>query len=90
MDLIGDGKRCENICKHSPPEKGKWPCEDCDMRVHDRAEPPEEGGDMICTECENCIEDYNGKPYCFIGQFSLDGISMQRGSPCVDFEPVEE
>ena len=45
---------------------------------------------MICTECENYIEDYNGKPYCFIGQFSLDGISMQRGSPCVDFEPKEE
>lgn len=45
---------------------------------------------MNCTECENYIEDYNGKPYCFIGQFSLDGISMQRGSPCVDFEPKEE
>ena len=45
---------------------------------------------MICTECENCIEDYNGKPYCFIGQFILDGISMQRGSPCGDFEPKEE
>lgn len=45
---------------------------------------------MNCTECENCIEDYNGKPYCFIGQFSLDGISMQRDPPCVDFEPKEE
>lgn len=42
MDLIGDGKHCEDICKHSPPEKGKWPCEDCDMRVHDRAEPPKQ------------------------------------------------
>lgn len=45
---------------------------------------------MNCTECENCIEDYNGKPYCFMGQFSLDGILMQRDSPCVDFEPKEE
>ena len=33
-----DGKRCEDICKHAPPQKGKWPCEDCDMRYHDRAE----------------------------------------------------
>lgn len=41
-DLIGDGKRCEDVCKHAPPEKGKWPCEDCDMRWHDRAEPPKE------------------------------------------------
>ena len=49
-----------------------------------------ERGNMICTECENCIEDYNGKPYCFMGQFSLDGILMQRDSPCVDFEPKEE
>ena len=23
MDLIGDGKKCEGICKHAPPEKGK-------------------------------------------------------------------
>ena len=23
MDLIGDGKRFEDICKHAPPEKGK-------------------------------------------------------------------
>lgn len=42
IDLIGDGKRCEEVCKHAPPEKGKWPCEDCDMRFHDRAEPPKE------------------------------------------------
>lgn len=42
MDLIGDGKRCAEVCKHAPPEKGKWPCEDCDMRWHDRAEPPKE------------------------------------------------
>ena len=41
-DLIGDGKHCEDVCKHAPPEKGKWPCEDCDMRWHDRAEPPKE------------------------------------------------
>ena len=39
MDIIGDGKNCKDICKHAPPEKGKWPCEDCDMRWHDRAEP---------------------------------------------------
>ena len=28
---------CETICKYAPPEK-KWPCMDCDMRYHDRAE----------------------------------------------------
>ena len=22
MDLIGDGKRCEEVCKHVPPKKG--------------------------------------------------------------------
>ena len=36
-----DNKRCEEICKYAPPEKGKWPCMDCDLRWHDRAEPPE-------------------------------------------------
>ena len=40
--MITDGKRCEDICKFAPPEKGKWPCEDCDMRYHDRAEPKQE------------------------------------------------
>lgn len=29
-------KSCKE-CKFYPPEK-KWPCEDCDMRFHDRAE----------------------------------------------------
>ena len=42
MDLIGDGRRCEDICKYASPETKKWPCVDCDMRWHDRAEPPEE------------------------------------------------
>ena len=37
MDLIGDGKTCEAVCKYAPPEN-KWPCVDCDMRWHDRAE----------------------------------------------------
>ena len=32
---------CKDICKHAPPGN-KWPCIDCDMRVRDRAEPPEE------------------------------------------------
>lgn len=43
MDLfcISDGKKCEDICKYAPPEN-KWPCIDCDMRCHDRAEPKEE------------------------------------------------
>ena len=39
IDFIGDGKRCEDICKYAPPEKDKWPCVDCDLRYHDRAEP---------------------------------------------------
>ena len=37
---ITDGKKCEDICKYAPPEN-KWPCVDCDMRCHDRAEPKE-------------------------------------------------
>lgn len=28
---------CETICKYAPPGK-KWPCVDCDIRYHDRAE----------------------------------------------------
>lgn len=32
---------CKDICKHAPPGN-KWPCIDCDMRVHDRAESPKE------------------------------------------------
>lgn len=28
---------CETMCRYAPPEK-KWPCVDCDMRYHDRAE----------------------------------------------------
>lgn len=41
MDLIGDGKNCDDICKYAPIGK-KWPCIDCDVRWHDRAEPPKE------------------------------------------------
>ena len=41
MNIISDGKKCEEVCKHAPP-KNKWPCVDCDMRCHDRAEPKEE------------------------------------------------
>lgn len=31
-------EKCADVCKHAPPGK-KWPCVDCDMRYHDRAEP---------------------------------------------------
>ena len=41
-ELIDDGKHCEEVCKYAPPDKDKWPCKDCDMRWHDRAEPKEE------------------------------------------------
>ncbi len=45
--MIGDGKTCADICKHAPPKKGKWPCEDCDIRFHDRAEKPTNAADAI-------------------------------------------
>ena len=36
---------CETMCRYAPPTN-KWPCVDCDIRYHDRAEPPkEETGD---------------------------------------------
>lgn len=42
-------------CKHNPPAK-KWPCVDCDMRYHDRAEPKKMIGadvlDKIAEEIE--------------------------------------
>ena len=54
MDLFGisDGKRCEDICKYAPPEN-KWPCIDCDMRYHDRAESEVEKGNIN----ENCEQN---------------------------------
>ena len=36
------GEVCEWFCVYAPPGK-KWPCVDCDMRVHDRAEQKAEG-----------------------------------------------
>ena len=62
MDLIGDGKSCEEVCKHAPPEKDKWPCKDCDIRWHDRAEPPR------VDPCADCVyyppSSTDGKPCC--------------------------
>ena len=40
-DEIKEWQHCEDLCVHAPPSK-KWPCIDCDMRYHDRAEPPKE------------------------------------------------
>lgn len=36
-DKWNDGKKCEDACRFAPPQN-KWPCVDCDMRWHDRAE----------------------------------------------------
>ena len=71
MIVIGDGKKCEDICKHAPPEKGKWPCEDCDIRYHDRAEGVDIKDDnMIHTKCLRCgkhavsvLDGLTGLPY---------------------------
>lgn len=35
------GNICETMCRYAPPSN-KWPCVDCDMRYHDRAEPSKE------------------------------------------------
>ena len=45
---------CADVCKYAPPEKGKWPCEDCDMRYHDRAEPKVISGRQEMTFEEFC------------------------------------
>ena len=45
---------------------------------------------MMCENCEYCIEDYTGKPYCFIGQFSLADLVGCSVFPCDDFMPKEE
>ena len=50
MDLVGDGRMCADICKYAPPIKGKWPCEDCDLRYHDRAEPKTSDGQETADE----------------------------------------
>ena len=39
---------CKDICRYAPPGN-KWPCIDCDMSVHDRAEPPEKNETMSLT-----------------------------------------
>ena len=82
-DLIGDGERCEDVCKHAPPEKGKWPCEDCDMRWHDRAEPPTENEKI----CENCywVKWYRGDLYC-----THVGLKTKANSTCRSWKPKEE
>ena len=51
MDMIGDGKTCEEVCKHAPPEKDKWPCMDCDIRFHDRAEQRKDWNLKPCPFC---------------------------------------
>lgn len=82
-DLIGDGKRCEDVCKHAPPKKGKLPCEDCDMRWHDRAEPLKKEGKI----CENCYWSkwYRGDLYC-----THVGLPTNVNSSCWEWKPKEE
>jgi hypothetical protein len=79
MIVIGDGKKCEDICKHAPPEKGKWPCEDCDIRYHDRAEGADSEDDyMIHTECIRCGKHAVSVPA------SLTGLPYTNYSYCED------
>lgn len=48
IDENGKSKSCED-CKHNPPSK-KWPCVDCDMRVHDRLESCEDDLQPTCNK----------------------------------------
>lgn len=41
---------------------------------------------MNCLDCERCIEDLMGRPYCFIGQFTISDGDVK----CEDFLPVEK
>lgn len=47
---------------------------------------------MKCENCDNCIEDYGGNPYCFMGSFKLSDEDMKADNVeyfCIDFEPKE-
>ena len=46
---------------------------------------------MNCFDCENCIEDYEGKPYCFVQQTSINkGNDDNVERLCFDFEPTKD
>ena len=45
---------------------------------------------MKCENCDNCVEDYGGNPYCFMGSFELSDKDMKADNVeylCIDFEP---
>lgn len=54
--MFWDGKICEDICRHAPPEK-KWPCIDCNMICYDRAEPADETVDETTDEVTETTDD---------------------------------
>lgn len=47
---------------------------------------------MKCEQCDNCIEDYSGNPYCFAGSCGLSDEDMEEDNVelyCIDFQPKE-
>ena len=58
---INDGLKCEDICRYAPPSN-KWPCADCDLRYHDRAQPPLELSEKDYADME-MLETITGYKY---------------------------
>ena len=47
---------------------------------------------MKCTSCSNCIENYSGNPYCFMGSFELSSEDLNADNVelmCIDFKLKE-
>ena len=83
VDIFGitDGKKCEDICKYAPPEN-KWPCVDCDIRCHDRAEPKEEVVDVSKTDFD-IIQSNTENLKKYIESVTLKSTNIQMDEKCV-------
>lgn len=46
---------------------------------------------MTCFDCENCIDDYQDKPYCLVYQMSLvDHVDIHADRDCHEYEPTKD
>ena len=45
---------------------------------------------MTCLDCVNCINDYNGEPYCsMFGHLDDEDLKYEHSENCFEFEPKE-
>lgn len=90
MDFFGitDGRKCADICRYAPPSK-KWPCVDCDMRVHDRAEP-KDNNDYQAMEMLESITGYKYEWTIRNGQRVCEPVRTEDGFVKAPFVSIED